>query len=190
MDAEGVVIAADGELCLRAMRDADDDWTRLVTWRNRPHVRAWWDPDDPPYTLERARADCGPALRGEDPDRLAVIEVAGAAVGFVQFYPWAPYRHELELMDVDLPEGAWSLDILIGEPEWLDRGVGSRTVRLLCDHMLHREGASCVAFGVDRDNARARAAYLRAGMVAAGEYLDLDTRGGERVWSVLMVRTP
>jgi aminoglycoside 6'-N-acetyltransferase len=180
----------DGDLRLRPMRDEPAEYVRLAAWRNRPHVREWWDPDEPPLSFEAAVREYSAGVRGETPDRLMVIEVAGEPVGFVQFYPWAPYREELARMELDLPEGAWSLDILIGEPRWLSRGAGSRAVRLLCDHMLAAEGATCVAFGVDRDNARARRAYLRAGMTAQGEYLDLDTRGGERVWCVLMMRTP
>jgi aminoglycoside 6'-N-acetyltransferase len=189
MRVEREVIDAGDGVRLRPMRDADTDYALLAHWRNLPHVRQWWDPDDPPHTTEQARRECGPAIRGEEPDRLAIIEVDGVAAGFVQYYPWAAYADELTAMDLRLPDGAWSLDILIGAPEWLGRGVGSRTVRALCEHLFAVEGAAAVAFGVDRDNARARAAYLKAGMTPMFEYLDLDTRGGERVWCVLMLRT-
>src|SRR5437660_422231 len=47
MQAE-VIDAGDG-VRLRPMRD--EDCALLVEWRNTPHVRKWWDPDDPPYTL-------------------------------------------------------------------------------------------------------------------------------------------
>jgi len=186
--AEGVDLR-DGDLRLRPMRDEPEEYVLLAAWRNQPHVRAWWDPDEPPLSFEQAVLDHGPSVRGETPDRALVIEVGGDPVGFVQFYPWAPYADELERMELSLPEGAWSLDILVGEPAWVSRGIGSRAVRLLCDHLLGVAGATCVAFGVDRDNHRARRAYLRAGMTAQGEYLDLDTRGGERVRCALMMRT-
>jgi aminoglycoside 6'-N-acetyltransferase len=183
------VIDAGGGVRLRPMRDAASDYALLTAWRNAPHVRAWWDPDDPPLSVAQAVAEYGPGVRGEAPERALVIEVDGAPVGFVQLYPWAPFASELEQMGLDLPEGAWSLDILVGEPEWIGRGVGSRAVRAVCDHVFAEEGASCVAFGVDLDNRRARGAYLKAGMAPTVEYLDLDTRGGERVRCVLMVRT-
>jgi aminoglycoside 6'-N-acetyltransferase len=183
------VIDAGGGVRLRPMRDDDADCALLAHWRNLPHVREWWDPDDPPHTTEQARRECGPAIRGEQPDRLAIIEVDGVPAGFVQYYPWSACPDELTAMDLHLPDGAWSLDILIGAPEWLGRGVGSRTVRALCDHVFAVEGATAMAFGVELDNHRARAAYARAGMTPTVEFLDLDTRGGERVWSVLMLRT-
>jgi aminoglycoside 6'-N-acetyltransferase len=183
------VVIEDGDLRLRPMRDEPEEYARLAAWRNRPHVHEWWDPDDPPPSTADVEREYGPMVRGETPDHALVIEVGGEPVGFVQHYPWAPYAGELERMELVLPDGAWSLDILVGEPDRVARGIGSRTVRLLCDHLLRDRGATCVAFGVDRDNHRARRAYLRAGMTAHGEYLDLDTRGGERVWCVLMLRT-
>lgn len=184
----GDVVVADGDLRIRLMRDEDAEYERLARWRNQPHVRAWWDPDDPPLSAEAARQEYRPSVRGEAPERSAVIEVGGVPVGFVQFYPWAPFADELERMEITVPEGAWSLDILVGEPDMVDRGVGSRAVRLLCDHML-AHGASAVVFGVDVDNARARRAYLKAGMRETVEYTDLDVRDGQRIRAVLMVRT-
>jgi len=77
----------------------------------------------------------------------------------------------------------------LARAEGRGRGLMTRAVRLLCDHLLSAEGATCVAFGVDVDNHRARRAYRRAGMTPTVEYLDLDTRGGERVRCVLMTRT-
>lgn len=184
----GDVVVAGGDLRIRLMRDEDAEYERLARWRNQPHVRAWWDPDDPPLSAAAAREEHRASVLGESPDRAAVIEFAGVPVGFVQFYPWAPYADELRRMEVSVPEGAWSLDILVGEPDMVGRGIGSRAVRLLCDHMLSR-GASAVVFGVDVDNARARRAYLKAGMRETVEYTDLDVRDGQRIRAVLMVRT-
>jgi len=36
---------------IRRMRDHPDDYALIVDWRNRPHVREWWDPDEPPLTV-------------------------------------------------------------------------------------------------------------------------------------------
>jgi aminoglycoside 6'-N-acetyltransferase len=188
MADDDAVIVEDGNLRLRLMRDGDDEYARLVAWRNQPHVREWWDPDDPPLTVPQAVADYRPSVTGSAPERTAVIEVDRVPVGFVQFYPWAPFADELAQMELTVPDGSWSLDIAIGDLAWISRGIGSRTVRTLCDHLFAREGATAVAFGVDRDNTRARRAYVKAGMTPTVEYLDLDRRNGERIWAVLMLR--
>ncbi len=184
-----MIATAGGDIVLRPMRDEDGEYARMVRWHNQPHVRAWWDPDEPPLTYDEAVQRYRPPARGEGPDRVAIIEVHGVPVGFVQYYPWAPYAGELSAMGITVPEGAWSLDIAIGEPDHVGRGVGSRVVRTLCDHLLQHEGATAVAFGVDRDNLRARHAYEKAGMTPTIEYRDLDRRDGERITAVLMVRT-
>src|SRR5579864_6231410 len=94
------VVVQDGNLTLRLMRDNDDEYARLVVWRNQPHVREWWDPDDPPLTVAQAVADYRPSVVRSAPERTAIIEVDGVPVGFVQFYPWAPFADELAQMEM------------------------------------------------------------------------------------------
>jgi aminoglycoside 6'-N-acetyltransferase len=175
-------------LTIRPMRDAAEEYERLAAWRNLAHVREWWDPDDPPMTVESAVEEYGPDVAGRTATRAAVIEVDGESIGFLQFYPWAAYQQELVDIGVEVPAGAWGLDIFIGEPRWLGRGIGSRAVRMLCDRLIRDEGATAVAFGVEKGNLRARRAYEKAGLTPTVEFLDSDTRGGERVLSILMVR--
>ncbi|HET9050149.1 MAG TPA: GNAT family N-acetyltransferase [Candidatus Dormibacteraeota bacterium] len=178
----------DGDVALRPMRDDDADRARYVEWRNRPHVREWWDPDDPPMTLAQVEAEHGPSLKGSGPDRLFIIEVDSVPVGFVQSYPWSAYAGELADLGLTVPDGAWGLDIFIGDEAHVGRGVGTRVVRMLGDHLFATEDASALAFGVDLRNLRARRAYERAGLVGTVEYLDTDTRDGQRVRSLFLIR--
>jgi aminoglycoside 6'-N-acetyltransferase len=179
---------SDGDLTIRAMRDTTEEYELFATWRNQPEVREWWDPDDPPMTVQSAMAEYQADVRGQTATVASIIEVDGEPVGFVQFYPWSAYASELVAMGISVPAGAWGLDIFIGDPQRVGCGFGSRAVRLLCDHLLDNGGATAIAFGVEKDNARARRAYEKAGLVATREFLDTDTRGGRRVTSVLMVR--
>jgi aminoglycoside 6'-N-acetyltransferase len=181
-------VLQDGDLAIRPMRDTAEEYELFATWRNQPEVRDWWDPDDPPMTTESAMAEYQADVRGQTATSASIIEVDGEAVGFVQFYPWAAYASDMTALGISVPAGAWGLDIFIGDPRWIGRGIGSSAVRLLCDHLFENQGATAIAFGVEKDNGRARRAYEKAGLVATGEYLDTDTRGGQRVTSILMVR--
>jgi aminoglycoside 6'-N-acetyltransferase len=183
------VIAADGDLVIRRMRDQTPDYERMVGWRNSPHVREWWDPDDPPLSLAAAVDELRPYTQPSDPTVACIIEVAGRPVGFIQFYSWDGDQDYLTETGVSVPEGSWGLDIFIGEPGLIEQGIGSRTVRLLSDHLFDARGATAVALVTEAGNARARAAYARAGMrVEGARFLDTDTRGGQRVESILMIR--
>lgn len=186
--SEGGVVAQDGNLRLRLMRDTDEDYAQVVAWRNTPHVRHWWDPDDPDIAMHQAVSEHRPSILGEDPSLMCFIEEHERPVGFVQFYPWSAYPEELAATGLTVPAGAWSLDLYVGEEDALGRGIGSSVVRMVCDYLFEHEGATAVAFGVDRDNARARRSYEKAGMTPTVEYLDTDTRNFERSMAVLMVR--
>jgi RimJ/RimL family protein N-acetyltransferase len=182
------VITADGDLVIRHMRDDGADYERIVEWRNRPHVREWWDPDDPPLTvagwIDELRSSTG------EPDRttVCILEVLGTPIGYLQFYPWDGEQEYLHEVGITLPAGAWGLDIFIGESTLLDQGIGSRAVRLLSDHLFAELSATAVALATEAGNTRAQAAYVRAGMRPVERFLDTDLRDGHRVESILMIR--
>jgi aminoglycoside 6'-N-acetyltransferase len=182
------VIAADGDLVIRRLRDHVDDYERIVAWRNRPHVREWWDPDDPPLTLEGAIEELRAETHPSHSTSACIIEVSGAPAGYIQFYPWDDEKPYLQEVGLTLPDGAWGLDIFIGEITLIDQGIGSRAVRLLSDHLFSELGATAVALATEAGNTRAQAAYVRAGMRPVERFLDTDLRGGQRVESILMIR--
>ena len=184
------LIAADGELAIRRMRDEPGEHERMARWLNAPHVREWWDPDDPPATAAGVRAHYGPRAAGGEATTACIIEVGERPVGYVQFYPWDAYPDELAEMGIDLEPGAYGLDILIGEADAVGAGVGSRAVAILSDHLGRECGATAVALTTAVANVRAVRAYEKAGFERAGRVLDTDTRGGERIEAYLMVRRP
>ena len=86
--------------------------------------------------------------------------------------------------DVD---GSYGLDIFIGEPGMLDRGVGSRAVSLVARSLFEMRGATSVALLTPVGNERAHRAYEKAGFRKVRQTLDSDVVGGERRMSWLMV---
>lgn len=182
------VIAAEGDLAIRPMRDDPADYARMVAWRNSPHVREWWDPDDPPLTPAAAMDELGPSLRGEDHTTSCIVEVAGKPVGFIQYYPWDDEAEYLAEVGISVPPGSWGIDLFIGDPGLLGQGVGTRLVRLVIDYLFAEKAASAVALATEVGNARAQAAYVKAGMRTVRAFHDTDTRGGQRVELLLMIR--
>jgi aminoglycoside 6'-N-acetyltransferase len=182
------VIAADGDLAIRRMRDHPDDYDLIVEWRNRPHVRQWWDPDDPPLTLDGAIKELRPLTEDGASNTAAIIEWNGAPIGYLQFYPWDEEQAYLAEVGITVPRAAWGLDIFIGEAALVGQGIGSRTVRLIADHLFAEHGATAVALATEASNSQAQAAYIRAGMHIVERFLDTDTRDGQRVESVVMIR--
>jgi aminoglycoside 6'-N-acetyltransferase len=181
--------AIDGELALRRLRDDPDDFAHIVRWRAMPHVHQWWDPDDPAPDMEEVLRHYRPTSNPEYPTTGCLIELEGRPVGYLQFYPWSAWVSDPPVDDgveIPLEDDPWGLDIYIGEPDLVGRGLGSRAVALACRHLNEVRGVRTVMLMTDVDNVRAQAAYRRAGFRAIRRVRDSDTRGGERIWAWLM----
>ena len=182
------VIATDGDLAIRTMRDEDADYGLLVRWRAQPHVHEWWEPDNPAPDLETVRAHYGPRTRPEDPTTACIIELGGIPMGYLQFYRWLGWPEEAAAVEIEPDEDTFGIDLFIGEPAQIGRGLGTRAVSLICDHLERDLGATAVALTTESTNVRAQRAYEKAGFRKVREVLDTDTRDGQRIPSWLMVR--
>jgi aminoglycoside 6'-N-acetyltransferase len=170
------------------MRDGDHDL--FVRWRNEPHVARWWTTDDDPspMTLEHVVETYGP--RAEDGSWVTgcIIAVADRPIGYAQFYPWAAESDEARELGIPDVDGSYGLDIFIGEPDMIDRGVGSRAVAALARHLFDEHDATSIALLTPVGNGRAHRAYEKAGFHKVRQILDTDVVDGERRMSWLMVR--
>ncbi len=182
------VVVANDDLVIRRMADGESDYNRMVEWRNLPHVRRWWDPDLPPLTVEEAKHEYRPDTVPGGPSTACIIELRGTAVGFIQFYRWASYAKEALEVGIPFDDLTYGLDVFIGDPHQIGRGVGTRVVRLISDYLIDELNASSVALTTDLANRAAQRCYEKAGFEKVKEVLDTDTYKGERVRSWLMVK--
>lgn len=107
---------------LRAMTRGD--LADLARWRAEPHVLAWFAEEGPP-DLAAVTAKYGPRIDGTAPVRMWVVEANGRSIGFVQDYRLrAVPGFALLTPDPD----AIGVDYAIGEPGWVGRGLGTRTL--------------------------------------------------------------
>lgn len=180
-------LTRDGDVAIRRMRDAPEDYELFVRWRNEPHVAEWWNTDDDPapLTLDHVLQEYGPHA---DPwVSGCFITVRHRPIGYVQFYPWAAEPDEAREMGIPDPDASYGLDIFIGEPDMVGRGLGSRSVALVARHLFETHGATSVALLTPLGNDRAHRAYEKAGFRKVKETLDTDVVDGERRMSWLMV---
>jgi aminoglycoside 6'-N-acetyltransferase len=180
----------EGDLTIRAMRDDVQDYLPLVRWRAEPHVHEWWDPDDPAPTLEEVIEHYGPAVRGEEPTTACIVELDDRAAGYLQYYRWLPYTQDEPAIDIRPDADTFGLDIHIGEPDLIDRGLGTRVIELICGHLERDLGASWIALTTEVENHRAQRAYEKAGFRKVRQVLDTDTRDGRHAVCWLMERRP
>lgn len=188
--SEREVVASDGSLAIRAMLPRADDYGLLAEWRNRPHVRRFWDPDLPDPTPDSIAQEYREDLSPDSKSSACIVELDGRPIGFIQFYRWADWAEDAEKLQVPYGPDDWSLDVFIGEEDSVDRGIGTRLVNLLTDHLFEREGAATVSLLTDVENGRAQRCYEKAGFRKIKTVLDTDTYRGERITCWFMLKEP
>lgn len=131
--------------------DVDRDLPLLRNWLDHPHVASWWgDVDQALAFVSEHQESCHARIAADD-----------HVVGYLCWQN--PSSSELETAGLTgLPVDLVDVDILIGEPDFVGRGVGPTALRLLADH-LQAQGVSCVGLAADTDNRRALRAYRKAG---------------------------
>jgi aminoglycoside 6'-N-acetyltransferase len=141
------------------------DWERhaalLQGWLSLPHVIRWWF--DPETALREAA--------GLLPDSHAMIVVEGRLVGYLRWEP--PPPEDLAAAGLsDLPGRLMDIDIMIGEPDALGRGIGPRALALLLDRFTTDPQVDWAGLGTSLANERAIRAYEKAGFRRFREFAD------------------
>ncbi len=147
------------DVCLAAF-DPGRDIPILVTWLARPHVARWWG--DPAEALA--------ASRRYPASNQAMIQVGTRPVGYACWGTPSPEELVSAGLD-DLPTDLVDVDILIGEPDALGRGVGPTALRQLVAR-LHAGGVGVVGLAASVANLRALRAYHKAGFREHGDFQD------------------
>ena len=91
-------------------------------WFSKPHVEPWWREE---YDLESIERRYGPAVDGDDPTEMFIVEDDGRPVGFTQVYLLddnPAWKRSLE--PAGTFEDAAGIDYLIGEEAVIGQGLG------------------------------------------------------------------
>lgn len=188
MTTSDEVLVRDGDLVIRRMRADAEDVARIVDWRARPHVHEFWDPDDPPPDTAQVEREYLPSTAPDSPTLGCIVELAGRPIGYIQLYPWTVDAEAARELGISVGPDSWGLDVFVGEQDLVDRGFGTRVVRVACEYLEQERGAEEVVLLTEAINTRAQRAYEKAGFVKDHQVRDHDTRGGERVLSWVMRR--
>jgi aminoglycoside 6'-N-acetyltransferase len=133
--------------------DPAKDKELLYKWFSAPHVAEWWGD---------ARRNIEEMIRPPAGGGNAYIAVGSVPVGYVRWQ--VPSRNELQDAGLDdLPANIIDIDIAIGEPPYLSRGVGSRALRLLVQRLFTTEKPLKIIICTSLNNTRAIHAFEKAG---------------------------
>ena len=145
------------------------DLPLLARWLAEPLVARWWAHDPSPAAVE---ADFGPVLDGADPTEIELACAEDRPFGLLQRYTFADnpeYGEELAPV-FPVPDGALSIDYLIGEPSMRGRRLGARTIAAFVGEGWARyPAARDVVVPVAAGNVASWRALERAGFTRVAE---------------------
>jgi len=151
-----------GASAVRLVAVGDGERPLIERWLRQEHVRRWWgDPEVAARELA-ARPDAAPS---------AIIEAGGGKVGLVV---WGrPSRDELEAAGLaDIDPAALDVDIMIGEPTALYRGIGCEALRLVVAAALSDPAVPYLIAATVVGNDAAVRAFTKAGFRVDREFAD------------------
>lgn len=147
---------------------AEADLPLLARWRAAPHVRRWWGS---PQTADQITAKYLPRIRGEVPTRCFLAWHGGAPFAFVQGYRAAD--HPAWAAVCALGADTAGLDLFIGEPNHLRRGLGAATIDgFVTTVLLAWPGIDAAAANPLVSNVVSVRAFVRAGFAPMREIND------------------
>jgi len=177
-----------GDLCLRPLREREDDYARISRWRSDPRVLEGYGGRDHPLDIWTVMARLGPKVRGESEVFPCMIERAGRAIGYLQVYPVrAPSDYGLA---EDEAQDLFGVDLFVGEPDLWGQGLGPIVLRATLDWLFREQGARKVVIDPRVENERAVRAYEKTGFTRVRRLRAHALHEGRRrdVWLMAMDR--
>ena len=131
----------------------ESDLPLIARWLATPHVRDWWG--DPAAELKNIQAHLDDPRT--DPYR---VDLAGRPIGYLQCYRVWPDPPEAFR---DQPPGTRGIDLFIGEPDCIGRGLGAALIAQFVAELFTATDAPRVIIDPSPENLRAIRSYRRAG---------------------------
>jgi RimJ/RimL family protein N-acetyltransferase len=139
-----------------------DDMQQLFLWLLRPHVAKWYAPA--PSSFAEVVAKYRPRTTPGNVVHAFVIELEGAAIGYIQTYAVRDFADYAEALG--LGDGVAAVDVFIGEEPLVNRGFGPAAVERFVEEVVFADAAvrTCVASPAEGNVASIRA-FEKAGFV-------------------------
>jgi RimJ/RimL family protein N-acetyltransferase len=133
------------------------DLPRLRLWLMMPHVRAWWgDPDAGIREIRR--------LMASDWAEPMLVAWQGRQIGYLQAYDAVSAAP-----DGDAVPGSFGIDLFIGEPSYVGKGLGTAFVGAYTDRLLRGGRALSIVARPAPTNHRAIHCLEHAGFRLLGD---------------------
>jgi len=147
------------ELTLRPF--FENDIALLKGWLKADHIKPWFeDPEDWIHEIENRHGEFSFIKH-------FIAEFDGVPLGFCQYYDMFHGQDHEDWIKTSTPGVTYSMDYLIGETNYLRKGLGQKMIAKTLEK-LRNQGAKSVVVRPDDDNANSKRAFEANGFVWNG----------------------
>jgi RimJ/RimL family protein N-acetyltransferase len=114
-----------------------EDIPLLHQWLNTPHVRRWYGRERDNSSMRSVAEHYCARIDGTQPTRPFVIICDGRLAGYVQTYLISDHSHYCDALALD--EDAAGVDVFIGEPACVHRGLGPQIIRSFLRQIVFKQ---------------------------------------------------
>ena len=164
----------------------EQDKKLLLKWLTDERVLNFWEGKSAVYTFEKVTENY---YSEKDVECIRVIiEYEGKAIGYVQMYK----LNEELLNEYEYPltdKVVYGIDQFIGEPEYWDKGIGTKFMKLVLQYLTKEKNAEIIILDPHADNPRAIHVYEKVGFKKIKFLPKHELHDGEMVDCYLMEYT-
>ena len=133
----------------------------MSKWLTDDRVLEWFHGRDNPHDLSKVREKYGPRVIGVDRVVPCFILYQGSPIGYIQYVPLT--EEEGTINGLDDSEGAYGIDVFIGEVSLWSQGIGTTALSTLVNYLFEVLGALRLTIDPMVTNHRAIRCYEKCG---------------------------
>jgi aminoglycoside 6'-N-acetyltransferase len=177
-------------ILIRKLQDCDADYKLLTKWLSDPTVLEYYEGQSNSFNLDRVKEKFEHRARGESRVNVGVVEYKENPIGFVQYYEITPNEYsEAELIDMHEFKMPYGMDIIIGETDYWNKGIGTEVLQTLIKHLFEHLNVDIIFIDPQTWNKRAIRCYEKCGFKAIGIIKGRERHDSEYKDSLIMCIT-
>lgn len=171
---------------IRLMEDEIEEYKFMTKWLSTPEVLDFYEGRSKSYSLEAIIKKFGPRAKGEEVVP-CMIEYDGVTIGYVQYYETNARDYEISniLFDEKISK-IMAMDIVIGETNFWNRGIGTEVMREIISYLFSQKGADMIWIDPIVSNERAIRWYEKSGFKKLAIVPNREMHDGEYKDSCIM----
>ncbi len=139
----------------------DSDILLVESWLNKEHVKKWYEIPHLGVSIDDWMTEIKERNRQYQWLTHLIVMWQGCPIGLCQYYKCVDSGDE-NFGTLSLT-GSYGIDYLIGEEDYIGKGLGKRMISLLVDKIFSFQDAQIVTADIDKDNKASEGVLLSCG---------------------------